>query len=124
MTLPNIRPVNEWTVTCKTASVGTTPAAAWCVAPVKGKIVRTYAVLEGTITGTAAIAVGINGGADIGTGALSVAAGPAGTGASDAPANAAGAAAVNEGDFISFTPAGATGANVPATFHAVIRESP
>jgi hypothetical protein len=124
MTLPNIRPVNEWTVTCKTASVGTTPAAAWCVAPVKGKIVRTYAVLEGTITGTAAIAVGINGGADIGTGALSVPAGPAGTGASDAPANAAGAAAVNEGDFIAFTPAGATGANVPATFHAVIRESP
>jgi hypothetical protein len=124
MTLPNIRPVNEWTVTCKTASVGTTPAAAWCVAPVKGKIVRTYAVLEGTITGTATIAVGINGGADIGTGALTIAAGPAGTGASDAPANAAGSAAVNEGDFISFSPAGATGANVPATFHAVIRESP
>jgi hypothetical protein len=124
MTLPNIRPVNEWTVTCKTASVGTTPAAAWCVAPVKGKIVRTYAVLEGTITGTAAIAVGINGGADIGTGALAIAAGPAGTGASDAPANAAGAAAVNEGDFIAFTPSGATGANIPATFHAVIRESP
>jgi hypothetical protein len=124
MTLPNIRPVNEWTVTCKTASVGTTPAAAWCVAPVKGRIVRTYAVLEGTITGTAAIAVAINGGADIGTGALTIAAGPAGTGASDAPANAAGSAAVNEGDFISFSPAGATGANVPATFHAVIRESP
>ena len=122
MALPNIRPVNEWTVTCKTASVGTTPAAAWCVAPVKGKIVRTYAVLEGTITGTAAIAVGINGGPDIGTGALTIAAGPAGTGASDAPANSAGAAAVNEGDFIAFTPAGATGANVPATFHAVIRE--
>ena len=124
MTLPNIRPVNEWTVTCKTASVGTTPAAAWCVAPVKGKIVRTYAVLEGTITGTAAIAVGINGGAYIGTGALAIPAGAAGTGASDAPANAAGSAAVNEGDFISFTPAGATGSGIPATFHAVIRESP
>jgi hypothetical protein len=124
MALPNVRPVNEWTVTAKTASVGTTPAAAWCVAPVKGKIVRTYAVLEGTITGTAAIAVAINGGADIGTGALSIAAGAAGTGASDAPANANNAAAVNEGDFISFTPAGATGANIPATFHAVIREQP
>jgi hypothetical protein len=124
MALPNVRPVNEWTVTAKTASVGTTPAAAWCVAPVKGKIVRTYAVLEGTITGTAAIAVAINGGADIGTGALSIAAGAAGTGASDAPANANNAAAVNEGDFISFTPSGATGANIPATFHAVIREQP
>ena len=124
MTLPNVRPVNEWTVTAKTASVGTTPATAWCVAPVKGKIVRTYAVLEGTITGTAAIAVAINGGSDIGTGALSIAAGAAGTGASDAPANANNSAAVNEGDFISFAPSGATGANIPATFHAVIRESP
>jgi hypothetical protein len=124
MALPNVRPVNEWTVTAKTASVGTTPATAWCVAPVKGKIVRTYAVLEGTITGTAAIAVAINGGSDIGTGALSIAAGAAGTGASDAPANANNSAAVNEGDFISFAPSGATGANIPATFHAVIRESP
>ena len=70
MALPNVRPVNEWVVTAKTASVGTTPVAAWCVAPVKGKIVRTYTVLEGTITGTAAIAVAINGGADIGTGAF------------------------------------------------------
>jgi hypothetical protein len=122
MALPNVRPVNEWTVTAKTASVGTTPAAAWCVAPVKGKIVRTYAVLEGTITGTAAIAVAINGGSDIGTGALSIAAGAAGTGANDAPANANNSAAVNEGDFISFTPSGATGPNIPATFHAVIRE--
>jgi hypothetical protein len=124
MTLPNVRPVNEWTVTCKTASVGSTPATAWCVAPVKGRIVRTYAVLEGTIAGTAAIAVGINGGPDIGTGALSIAAGGAGTGASDAPANPAGSAAVNEGDFISFTPSGATGSNIPATFHAVVREQP
>jgi hypothetical protein len=122
MTLPNVRPVNEWTVTCKTASAGSAPAAAWCVAPVKGRIVRTYAVLEGTITGTAAIAVGINGGADIGTGALSIPAGGAGTGASDAPANANNSAAVNEGDFIAFTPAGATGTSIPATFHAVIRE--
>jgi hypothetical protein len=122
MALPNVRPINEWVTTCKTASVGTTPAAAWCVAPVKGKIVRTYAVLEGTITGTAVIAVGINGGSDIGTGALALAAGGAGTGASDLPANSGGNASVNEGDFISFTPAGATGAAIPATFHAVIRE--
>jgi hypothetical protein len=124
MALPNVRPVNEWTVTCKTASVGTAPAAAWCVAPVKGRIVRTYAVLEGTITGTAAIAVGINGGADIGTGGLSISAGGAGTGANDAPVNASNNAAVNEGDFISFTPSGAGGSSIPATFHAVIRESP
>ena len=122
MPLPNVRPYNEWVVSCKTASVGTTPAAAWCVAPVKGRVVRTFAVLEGTITGSAAIAVGINGGADIGTGALSIAAGGAGTGAIDSPNNTGANAQVNEGDFISFTPSGATGASIPATFHAVIRE--
>jgi hypothetical protein len=123
MTLPNVRPLNEWVVSCKTASVGTTPATAWCVAPVRGRVVRTYAVLEGTITtANAAIAVAVNGGADIGGGALSIAPGAAGTGASDAPPNTAGSAQVNEGDFISFTPSGATGAGIPATFHAVIRE--
>jgi hypothetical protein len=44
------------------------------------------------------------------------------TGASDAPSNTGGNAQVNEGDFIAFTPSGATGASIPATFHAVIRE--
>src|SRR5437879_118439 len=121
MTLPSVQPMNEWVVTCKTASVGTTPVAAWCVSPVRGKVVRTYAVLEGTITtAPAAIAVAINSGANIG--ALSIPIGVAGSGASDLPPNSAGAAQVNDGDFISFTPSGATGAGIPATFHAVIRE--
>lgn len=124
MTIPSVRPVNEWVVSCKTASVGASPAAAYCVAPVKGHVVRTYAVLEGTITtAPAAIAVAINGNGDIGTGALALAVGGAGTAASDAPANANNAAAVNEGDVLSFTPSGASGSNIPANFHAVIRES-
>jgi len=46
----------------------------------------------------------------------------AGRGASDAPAVAGVSRDVQEGDFISFTPSGATGANIPATFHAVIRK--
>jgi hypothetical protein len=121
MSLPVVQPFNEWTVTAKTASVGTTPAAAWCVAPVKGRIVRTYAVLEGTITtAPAAIAVAINGGSNIG--ALSIPIGVAGSGASDLPTNTGGNAQVNDGDFIAFTPSGATGAGIPATFLAVIRE--
>jgi hypothetical protein len=120
MTLPVNEPLNEVIVSCKTASVGTAPAAAWAMAPVKGRIVRTYAVLEGTITGTAAIAVAINGGTNIG--ALTIAAGAAGTGASDAPAAAGVARDVQEGDVISFTPSGATGASIPAQFHAVIRK--
>ena len=39
------------------------------------------------------------------------------------PANAGNSAAVNEGDVINFTPSGASGAGIPANFHAVIRES-
>src|SRR5712691_13555139 len=121
MTLPVNQPFNEWTVTAKTASVGTTPVAAWCVAPCKGRIVRTYAVLEGTITtAPAAVAVAINGVSNIG--ALSIPIGVAGSGASDAPAVAGVSKDVQEGDFISFTPSGATGASIPATFHAVIRK--
>ena len=65
----------------------------------------------------------INGGADIGTGALTITAGSAGSSVSDAPANAGNSAAVNEGDVINFTPSGASGAGIPANFHAVIRES-
>src|SRR5947209_16787110 len=122
MALPNVRPLNEWVVTAKSASIGSTPVAAFCVAPVKGRVVRTFVVTEGTLTGTLAVSVGINGGSDIGAGGLSVAAGAAGSTASDTPANAAGNAIVNEGDTIAFTPSGATGSSIPGCFHAVIRE--
>jgi hypothetical protein len=121
MTLPVNEPNNEAVVSCKTASVGTSPVAAYAVAPVKGRIVRTFAVLEGTITtAAAAIAVAINGGANIG--ALSVPVGGAGTAAGDAPSAAGVAKDVQEGDVISFTPSGATGTSIAATFHAVIRK--
>jgi hypothetical protein len=121
MTLSVNEPFNEVVVTCKTASVGTTPVAAWCVAPARGRVVRTYAVLEGTITAApAAIAVAINGGSNIGS--LSIPVGVAGSGAADVPSAAGVSKEVGEGDFISFTPSGATGASIPATFHAVIRK--
>lgn len=122
MALPSIRRFNHVVATCKTASVGTTPVAAYCVAPVKGYVAQTYGVLEGTITtAAAAIAVKINGGSDIG--ALSIPVGVAGTAAQDSPSASEAARFVNEGDVISFTPSGATGASIPATFHALIRQA-
>lgn len=122
MALPPIHRINQHVTTCKTASVGTTPVAAYCVAPFKGYVVRTYGVLEGTITtAPAAIAVAINGGANIG--ALSIAVGVAGTAAEDTPSASEVNRWVNQGDVISFTPSGATGASIPATFHAVIRQA-
>ena len=105
MALPVNQPVNEVAVFAKTASVGSTPLIAQTVAPVKGRIVRTYAVLEGTITtAPAAIAVAINGGSNIGS--LSIPVGIAGSGASDVPSAAGVSKDVQEGDFISFTPSG------------------
>jgi hypothetical protein len=124
MALPNVRPVNEWPVGCHCPSIGAAPVAVSAVAPVKGKIVRTFAVANGTTTGTVAIAVTTTQSAsDIGTGALSI---PAGSGAlpvEDFPTNAAGNALVNEGDVITFTPAGGGGSNITGAFFAVIRES-
>jgi hypothetical protein len=123
MSLPNVRPVNEWTVDSYCSSIGATPAAISVVAPVKGRIVRTLAVSNGTTTGTIAIAVGINAGSDIGAGALAIAAGSGGVAAEDFPANAGGNAQVNEGDVVTFTPSGGGGSNVPGWFCAVIREA-
>lgn len=123
MSLPINRRFNEQTVTCKTASVGTTPVAAYCVAPCKGLIVRTFGVLEGTIT-TAAAGIAVTtpqSSSDIG--ALSIAVGAAGTAAEDIPTASESSRWVNEGDWIKCTPSGATGASIPATFHVVIREA-
>ena len=123
MALPQHRRFNETVVTCKTASVGTTPVAAYCVAPVKGIIVRTFGVLEGTITTAAAGIAVTTPQAASDMGALSIAVGTAGTAASDTPTAAEATRWVNEGDWIKFTPSGATGASIPATFHAVILEA-
>jgi hypothetical protein len=122
MSLPNVRPVNEWTIDTYCSSIGATPAPVSVVAPVKGRITRTLAVSNGTTTGTIAIAVGINAGADIGAGSLSIAAGAGGVAAEDFPANTGGNAQVNEGDVITFTPSGGGGASIPGWFCAVIRE--
>lgn len=119
MALPVDRPYHEMIVPAKTASVGTTPVAAFATIPCKGLLVRTFAVLEGAITtAPAAIAVAING--TTVTGALSLAVGVAGSSASDTPTATEAARTVNEGDVISFTPSGATGASIPAAFQAVI----
>ena len=122
MALPINRRFNEQTVSCKTASVGTSPVAAYCVAPCKGLVVRSFGVLEGTITvAAAAVSVAINGGSNIG--ALSIPVGVAGTAAEDTPTASEANRWVNEGDVISFTPSGATGSAIPANFHVVIREA-
>lgn len=116
----NNRPLAEVYVYAKTASIGATPATAYCAAPVRGKIVRTGVVCEGAATGTIAVAVAINGGSNIG--ALSITGG-AGVYGTDVPGVNGVSKRVTEGDVISFVPSGGAGATIPGWFYAVIKRS-
>jgi hypothetical protein len=126
MPLPLPRPFFEQVVSESTTSIATTPVAVTAVAPVSGYVQRGMAAAGGTTTGTTTVAVTINGGSDIFNGALTIA---AGTGARNNPsvelplvgAGLTSGVYVNEGDCITFTPSGGTGASIPGAFGLVIR---
>src|SRR5262245_5282992 len=119
MPLPTNHPLREYQVQAYSSSLGSSPLAAFVRVPRKGRIVAVGCAQSGAVTGTAAVALAINGGAAIPSGALSVSGGGAGSGFR-ADLNSTDAADVNEDDVISFTPSGATGA-VTGAFWAVIR---
>jgi hypothetical protein len=74
------------------------------------RIVAVKCVQSAAVTGTSAVAVAINGGTAIGSLALSVTGGSAGTKFTSTVSTAdISNAAVNEDDVISLTPSGATG---------------
>jgi len=124
MPLTKDRPLNEVTLAESTTSIATSPVAVSAVVATAGHIQRVAAAAGGTTTGTIAVAVSVNGGADITGGNLTI---PAGAGARNGavyelPLVGASAVFVNEGDLITFTPSGGTGATIPGAFAAVIRE--
>jgi hypothetical protein len=126
MPLPSPRTFSELAISESTTSIATSPVNATAVAPVPGYVQRVMAAAGGTTTGTIAVAVSINGGSDIANSALTIA---AGTGARagtvvELPLVGAGATSgvfVNEGDQITFTPSGGTGASIGGAFGLVIR---
>jgi hypothetical protein len=126
MALPVSRPFYDVPAKAGTTSIATTPVAAFAIAPVSGLIQRVFAGAAGTTSGTIAVSVTINGGSDITGGGLTIA---AGSGTRNNPAYelalvGAGATSgvyVNEGDMITFTPSGGTGATIPGAFCAMIR---
>jgi len=118
MALPELHPVNEAVVFAHSGQIGASPAAAYARVPFRGKILKVGVVQSGAVTGTGTVATAVNGNAIAG-GSLSVTGGAAGTLFTAVPTAVND---VNEDDVISFTPSGATGANIPATFHAVIRK--
>ena len=121
MSLPTPRPFNELALTEGTTSIATSPVAAYMIAPRAGTIERLMAAAGGTTTGTIAVAVTVNGGSDITGGNLTIAAGTGARAASIYEPGVLDGAAVNEGDLITFTPSGGTGASIPGAFVAVIR---
>lgn len=124
MPLNNPHPFSDVYLSASTLSISLTPAPASVVSPVAGILVAVLAAADGTTAGTAAIAVSINGGADVTGGGLTV---PAGTGARNNPAFPLSKVGihvveVSEGDVITFTPSGGTSATIPGSFAAVIRQ--
>jgi hypothetical protein len=124
MPLVKPRPLNDVDFAASTSSIATTPVAGVTVATVSGFVQRIVAAAGGTTTGTIAVAVSINGGSDITGGGLTVAAGTgarAGSVMEFAMVGSSSGVFVNEGDFISFTPSGGTGATIPGAFALVVR---
>jgi hypothetical protein len=121
MTLPTPRPFKDMPLCESTTSIATTPVGAAMIAPRAGIIERVMAAAGGTTTGTIAVAVAINGGSDITGGNLAIAAGTGARAASVYELGATSGTPVNEGDLITFTPSGGTGASIPGAFVAIIR---
>jgi hypothetical protein len=124
MPLVKPRPLNEVPLATNTASIATTPVAATTIATESGFAQRVMAAAGGTTTGTTTVTVTINGGADIAAGGLTIAAGTgarAGTVVEFAGVGASSGVFVNEGDCITFTPSGGTGASIPGAFALVLR---
>jgi hypothetical protein len=118
------RPNNEASLQASTTSIGATPVAGWTVATNAGQLQRVFASAGGTTIGTIIVAVAINGGSDITSGGLTIAAGTGARAAStyEFQTNIGSAVVyVNEGDIISFTPSLGGGVSVPGAFGAVIR---
>lgn len=124
MALPTDRPVKEAELTCNTTSIATTPVAAVTIAAKSGVIARVMATAGGTTTGTITVSVTINAGSDITGGGLTIAAASNARNGSVMEFGQTGASSgvtVQEGDCITFTPSGGTGASIPGAFCAVIR---
>lgn len=122
MALPSNFPFSDVVLSEGSTSIATSPVPAVMVATCPGILRKVFGASNGTTTGTITIAVSINGGSDITGGALTIAAGAGGNNPGlDLPKVGANANYVNEGDIITFTPSGGTGASIAGAFSAVIR---
>jgi hypothetical protein len=111
----------RYTLNAYSSQIGASPVLAYVAVPKRGRIVQVKGVQSGAVTGTSTVAVAVNGGSAIGSLALSMTGGGAGTEFSST-VNTTDAATLNgvtEDDVISLTPSGATG-SATGSFAVVI----
>ena len=111
--------LRQQVVYCHSQSIGATPVAASVTIPFRGTVVEVGCVPSGTVTSTTSISYNVNGNLMTGSPMSLVSTGAGiGIAVSAAPS---GNNAVNQGDYLVFTPGSGAGAAVPAMFYAVVR---
>jgi hypothetical protein len=112
--------LKEATIQAHSPSIGASPIVAYVKAPFRGKIVKLFGVTAGIITtADATVSTAVNGTAITGGNfTITVSGAAAGQVFSAIPS---GANLVNEDDAVSFTPSGASGATIPASFGVVFQ---
>ena len=104
-----------------TTSMATTPVAMYFTVPVSGYLRDVIGVTAGTTTGTITLAVTQNGGSDLTSGGLTIAAGSGYVPSTYTfPLTGANAVYVASGDVIAVTPSGGTGSTIPGSVTLVI----
>ena len=121
MSLPLNRPNTRIYLAESTTSMASTPVAMIFTIPVSGYLRDVIGATVGTTTGTITLAVTQNGGSDLTSGGLTIAAGSGYVPSTYTfPLTGANAVAVNSGDVITVTPSGGTGSSIGGAVTLVI----
>lgn len=121
MSIPTTRPINRVYLNDYTTSIATTPVAMYFTVPVSGYLSDVIAASAGTTTGTITLAVAKNGGSDLASSGLTIAAGSGYVPSTYTfPKTGANAVFVDAGDVISVTPSGGTGSSIAGSATVVI----
>lgn len=121
MSLPTRRPLNRIYLAESTTSMASTPVAMIFIAPESGYLREIIGATTGTTTGTITLAVTVNGGSDVTSSGLTIAAGSGYTPSTyTVPLSGVNAVAISPGDVIAVTPSGGTGSSIGGAVTLVI----
>jgi hypothetical protein len=120
MAYPSVHKFNVIHKDTYCSSIGSSPVAAYLYIPFRCQISQVHAVTNGTITtADCSVAVALNGSAISGSPfTIPVSGAGAGETATLTPTSAVYA---NAGDYLSFTPSGASGSSISAMFSAALK---